>query len=1014
MELGVLISVVLVLLPLYEAGGLRLAELGGNDTDLLSLLDFKRGITNDPTGAMSAWNTSVHFCSWNGVTCGGDRGHARVVALDLAGLTLAGRISPSIGNLTRLASLTLSTNKFSGELPHLGRLRRLEFLDLNDNLLTGAVPDSLTNCSKLRVLNLTTNLLTAGIPRDIARLSNLSTLKISYNSLTGVIPRYLGNITSLKVITLAHNQLEGGIPDELGKLSKLTFLELGLNRLSGEIPQAIYNLSLLHILGMELNMLVGELPSNIGDTLPNLQRLTLSRNMLEGHIPSSLSNASGMRLIDLSGNSFTGQIPISLGKLPNLSKLNLEINKLEAKDKQSWQFLNALTNCSALELFSVNGNMLQGTLPDSVGNLSSSLNVLLFGSNRLSGLVPTSMANLRNLTELGLEENDFTGTIDGWVGKLVNLIGLALNGNSFIEKIPSCIGNLTKLSLLHLEDNKFNGSIPSSLGSLAQLSELYLSHNNLQGSIPKDVFTVATLVECVLSHNNLEGEIPEVSNLQQVTKLELGSNKFTGAIPTTLGTCQELGTVRMDQNFLSGSIPTSLGYLRSLTILNLSGNNLTGIIPSTLSDLQVLTQLDLSYNHLKGEVPTRGVFKNATAVSLKGNRDLCGGVVELHMPTCTVVPQKTGRSKTWVKILIAIFGFLVPLLTLSLYYIIIFRCKKTIRIQLPLVSFDEKFSKVSYKDLAQATDNFAESNLIGRGSYGSVYRGNLIRVNMVVAVKVFDMNMQGAERSFMSECEALRNIRHRNLLPILTVCSTIDNKGNDFRAIVYEFMQNGNLDTWLHPTGNRNVPNHLSLTQRIDIFVGIADALQYLHHDCESPIIHCDLKPSNILLDDGMIAHLGDFGIARFYLRSIRDPVSISSIGLKGTIGYIAPEYADGSDISVSGDVYSFGVVLLEILTGKRPTDSMFCNGLTIVDFVAMNYQDDMLRILDTHLQAECHELNISNMEEGNKLYQCLLSLIKVGLSCTCQVPSERMDMRGTAAKLHAVRTSYSRSLLAL
>jgi hypothetical protein len=195
------------------------------------------------------------------------------------------------------------------------------------------------------------------------------------------------------------------------------------------------------------------------------------------------------------------------------------------------------------------------------------------------------------------------------------------------------------------------------------------------------------------------------------------------------------------------------------------------------------------------------VLKNVTIVSLKGNKDLCGGALDLHIPTCTVVPQKAGKLKIWVKILIAIFGFVALLLILSLY--IIFRCKKTIRTPLALVSYGEKFFKVSYKEFAQATDNFVESKLIGRGSYGLVCRGNLIRANMVVVVKVFDMNMQGAERSFMSECNALRSIQHQNLLPILTVCSIIDNEGNDFRALVYEFMPNGNLDTWLHPTGNR-------------------------------------------------------------------------------------------------------------------------------------------------------------------------------------------------------------------
>lgn len=142
----------------------------------------------------------------------------------------------------------------------------------------------------------------------------------------------------------------------------------------------------------------------------------------------------------------------------------------------------------------------------------------------------------------------------------------------------------------------------------------------------------------------------------------------------------------------------------------------------------------------------------------------------------------------------------------------------------------------------------------------------------------------------MAECEALRSIQHRNLLPIITACSTVDSNGNVFKALVYEFMPNGNLDTWLHHKGDGKDPKHLGLAERINIAVNIADALDYLHHDCGRPTVHCDLKPSNILLNEDMDALLGDFGIARFYVDShLASPGSISSIGVKGTIGYIAP-----------------------------------------------------------------------------------------------------------------------------
>ena len=202
---------------------------------------------------------------------------------------------------------------------------------------------------------------------------------------------------------------------------------------------------------------------------------------------------------------------------------------------------------------------------------------------------------------------------------------------------------------------------------------------------------------------------------------------------------------------------------------------------------------------------------------------------------------------------------------------------------------------VSYQSLLSATDGFSSVNLIGAGSFGSVYKGILNQGRHVVAIKVFNLSHHGASKSFIAECEALRNIRHRNLVKVLTTCSSIDFQGCDFKALVYEFLGNGNLDEWLHPTPRTNEaleePRKLSLLQRLNIAIDVANALDYLHHHCQTPIVHSDLKPSNILLDDEMVGHVGDFGLATFLHDATQDCSTnqSSSIGVKGTIGYTPP-----------------------------------------------------------------------------------------------------------------------------
>ena len=267
-----------------------------------------------------------------------------------------------------------------------------------------------------------------------------------------------------------------------------------------------------------------------------------------------------------------------------------------------------------------------------------------------------------------------------------------------------------------------------------------------------------------------------------------------------------------------------------------------------------LQYLDLSNNHFEGEVPTKGVFKNASA--------------------------------TFISRLIGVSTILLLLLHFSL------RKKRKENTSSDLGNL---LLNLSYQSLLNATNGFSSTNLIGVGSFGSVYKGIIDESRCTVAIKVLDLLCHGASNSFKAECEALRNIRHRNLVKVLTSCSSIDYQGHDFKALVMEFMGNGNLDEWLHSTPRINEtlvePRSLSLLQRLNIAIDVANALDYLHHHCQTPIVHCDLKPSNVLLDAELIGHVGDFGLARFLSGAIQDSShnQSSSIKIRETIGYIPP-----------------------------------------------------------------------------------------------------------------------------
>lgn len=985
----------------------------GNETDRLSLLHFKDGISEDPLGALRSWNDTAHFCDWDGVAC--DRQRQRVTALNLTSLQLTGSISPHVTNLTYLMELDLSHNGFQGMLPQeIGRLSHLQHLDLLENHVTGEIPTGLSNCKDLQFLRLRFNHFTGGIPSEVSFLPKLQVLDLFSNNLTGTIPPSLGNLSSLIHLSVAINGIEGSFPADIGRLSNLKRLGFHGNYISGTIPSELLNLSSLELFLFAQNNLHGSLPSDVGVALPKLQQFAGGLNQFTGPIPASLSNASDLQVFDFAINQLSGPIPVTFGALHRLVRLNFGSNNLEVAKDDGMSFITTLTNCSSLEVFAFDSNLLSGVLPHSIVNLSSHLNILALGTNQLSGTFPIGIEKYVNLSLLSLESNFFTGQIPMALGRFHLLEMLLLYGNEFFGQIPSSLGNLTQLSILNLAGNNFTGSVPPTLGNCQGLQVLDLSNNKLNGTVPASILKISSLsISLNLSKNHLTGALPdEVQNLQSLGKLDVSENKLSGKIPTALGRCIGLESLNLGGNYFEGTIPLFLSALSGIRDLDLSANNLSGPIPEFLVKLSSLRNLNLSFNSLEGEVPTKGVFGNASAFSIVGNHNLCGGISSLHLPACSAQTYPKHHNRAAEASILAIASTALLLLLVASYFSARHLLERSKRKKVPAVSCPATGPvHVSYAELLGAASEFSLSKLVGEGSYGSVYKAENICNEGIVAVKVFRTEGQAHVLDiFRCECEAMKNIRHRNLVKIITSCSSVDFRGRDFKAIVYEHMPNGNLDSWLHPVQS---DRKLMLTERLNIAIDVASALEYLHLHCYIPIVHCNLKPSNVLLNSDMTAHLGDFGLARFLPNDCLQD-QISSSRAKGSAGYLAPEYVKGGGASTSGDVYSYGILLLEIFTGKKPTDPMFMDGLTLHRFACSAFPDRVTEVIDPTLvpqeQEACEFDGINMKGDGHadgRVLDCLVSVIKIAISCSKETPSERINMQQVSRQLRMVRDSF-------
>ncbi|CAN6697788.1 unnamed protein product [Malus baccata var. baccata] len=979
-------------LVIHSCLGLRLR---GNETDRLALLEFKASITNDPFGVMTSWNKTIHFCHWYGVSCG--RRHQRVTRLDLRSSKLSGSISPHVGNLSFLRRIHLHNNSFSNQIPpDFGRLRRLQHLLLQNNSLSGEIPSNLSRCSQLLRLSLDFNVLVGNIPKELGTLSKLTDFAFHDNQLTGNFPNSFSNISSLELISAAANNLYGSIPDIFGQMTNLTFLSFDANDLSGTIPPLNLQSLFYHNLFRDTQQNPGDFALKLRYSFPSLEQFSVGNNQFRGPIPVSISNAANLYHLAMERNKLHGKVP-SLENLRRLGWIVLADNNLGSGGVGDLSFLCDLTNATGLEMVAIHFNNFGGALPQCIANLSSSILQIGMSENKLVGSIPNGFGNLVKLETLWL---------------LHNLYQLNMSLNSLSGNVPSSFVNLSRLHKLYLHENNLQGKIPlSTLAECENLRVLSLGANNFSGVMSPEVVgrLSSSLSVLDLSENHLTGFLPkEIGHFPNLEAFDVSNNMFFGEIPPNLGSCIKLEFLDMEGNFIQGDIPSSLGSLRGLIGLYLSHNNLSGMIPEFLERFEFMQSLDLSYrwlcccccccldlsyNNFEGMLPMKGIFSNASAISVEGNSKLCGGIPDLHLPECKLQRSKKGGLSLTVKWVISlIFGLLGITFAIVFWYLCSVRRERKEHTS----SDSIEFLRLSYRSLLNATNGFSVSNLIGMGSFGSVYKGVLER-GETVAIKVINLVHRGASKSFIAECEALRNMRHRNLMKVLSVCSGIDYRGCEFKALVYEFMVNGSLDEWLYPTEaigeNIERPRSLNFSQRLSIAIDVAMALDYLHHHCETPIVHCDLKPSNVLLNDDMVGHVGDFGLVKFLRQTTQssDGNYSSSVGVKGTIGYTPPEYGIGHEVSTRGDVYSYGIMLFEMFTGKRPTDEMFQGSLNLHNFVNAASPEQMVEIVDPFLAHE-------GVEES------LIAILAIGVACSAESPRERLDISEVITKMCRIR----------
>ncbi|XP_043704508.1 probable LRR receptor-like serine/threonine-protein kinase At1g06840 [Telopea speciosissima] len=832
--------------------------------------------------------------------------------------------------------------------------------------------DGYMHVEQLQLLNMD---LSGYLAPEVGHLSNITVLDFMWNNITGSIPKEIGNISTLQLLLLNGNKFFGYLPDEIGYLHQLNRLQVDQNQLSGPIPKSFSNLNELRHLDLNNNSISGRIPSELSN-LTNLFHLFLDNNNLSGSLPSELSNLPSLRILQLDHNHFVGaEIPASYGNMSKLFKLSLR-------------------NCS-----------LQGSIPDLSG--MKCLHYLDLSWNLLSGSIPSHRVS-NNITTIDLSNNHLNGSIPANLSDLPDLQYLSLANNLLSGSVSSTIWqNMTFSPTARLILDFRNNSLSNILGDLNPPANVSISLRDNPFCQHASQANITYFCGYEVGGRNTSGNS---TNQSSGCLIQACPADFFEYVPASSKQCYCAAPLKIDYRLKSPSFSNFPPHEHQFKTYLANSLNLE------------LYQVFVNYfiwepgcrlrMHLKIFPTYRSNEFNRSEVlrvrhmfttwkfppdNFFGPYDLLNFTLLWPYSSVASEPQSSLISKGVLAGIVLGSVACVVSVSVCLVAILVTRRRATSYHHMSRERASSRSSvkidgvkDFTFKEMALATGKFSDSAQVGQGGYGKVYKGILPDKTIVAIKRAHEGSLQG-QKEFLTEIEILSRLHHRNLVSLLGYCDE-----EQEQMLVYEFMPNGTLRDWLSAISE----DSLSFGTRLRIALGSAKGILYHHTEADPPIFHRDIKASNILLDSKLDAKVADFGLSRLAPVPNDDgaiPDHVSTV-VKGTPGYLDPEYFLTCKLTAKSDVYSLGVVFLELWTGMKA----IAHGKNIVREVNMAYQSGkVFSIIDNRM--------------GSYPFECAEKFLALALRCCQDKNDARPSMSDVVKELEnilSIMTSESDIIL--